>query len=40
MKSVKVLNRFEIAVFGALAVLVASLTLLLLNVGFQAPILV
>ena len=40
MKSMNVLNRFEIAIFGALAVLVASLTLLLLNVGFQPAILV
>ncbi len=40
MKTVNIRSRFEIAIFGALAVLIASLTLLLLNVGFQAPILV
>lgn len=40
MKKVKVLSRFELAVFSTLAALVATLTLLLLNLGFQAPILV
>ena len=40
MKTVNTRNRFETAIFGALAVLIASLTLLLLNVGFQPAILI
>lgn len=39
MKSVKILSRYELAVFSALAALMVTLTLVLLNIGFQAPVL-
>lgn len=40
MKCVKSLSRYELAVFAALAGLMVMLTLVLLNTGFQTPVLV
>ncbi len=39
MNCLKTLTTYERAVFASLAVLVATLTLVLLNIGFQAPVL-
>jgi hypothetical protein len=38
MKNVKILSRYELAIFSALAGLMVTLTLVLLNIGFQTPI--
>jgi hypothetical protein len=40
MKRLRVLTRYELAILSALAMLMVTLTLVLLNIGFQAPILV
>ena len=39
MKCIRILTTYEQAIFATLAGLVVTLTLLLLHVGFRAPIL-
>lgn len=38
MTRIKTLTNYERAIFASLAVLVVMLTLVLLNVGFRAPV--
>ena len=39
MKRTNILSRYEVLVCSALAVLIATLTILLLNLGLHAPVL-